>query len=34
MRKPAILLLQHRHKTFGRRENLHLFCLFYQVEIR
>lgn len=34
MRKQAILLRQHAPANTGQDENLHLFCLFYQDEIR
>jgi hypothetical protein len=34
MRKHAALFLQHAPLITGQRENLHLFCLFYQYEIR
>jgi hypothetical protein len=34
MRKHAVLLRKHATQTLGQRENLHLFCLFYQDEIR
>ena len=34
MRKHAILLRQPAPANTGQRENLHLFCLFNQDEIR